>query len=213
MVTFWNITSDKLNSLEISESDQKIIFVSDTERLYVDFNGIRTEYRDIIYVQNINNIVESDSSKNSIYFDLSAKKLYYYTDDKFILLNPDCEGIVFIGKFTGATVNQENLNTFVQLKKGRTSKINDMVLDAKLNQWLKVDDGTEEDWINLTKKDFATYESMGLVKIKNNSGLKIENGVLSLNLLDSNRDPGQIVILNNEGKIDTDIVKIEWEAI
>lgn len=217
MLTFWNITSDKLNSLEISESEEKVIFVSDTERLYVDFNGIRTEYRNIIYVQNINNIPQNDANKNLIYFEISTKKLYYYINDTYFLLNPDPEGFTFIGKYTGdAEITQSLLNTFVQITKGRSSKINDLIIDARnLNQWLKIDEGTNEDWVNLSQQKFASYETMGLVKIKQNSGLKIENGILSLNLLDSNREPGQIVILNNEGKIDTDIIdtNLEWSSI
>ena len=84
--------------------------------------------------------------------------------------------------------------------KGRPSQINDLVIDINKNQWLKVEEGTDEDWINLSEKTLASYESFGLVKIKKNSGLKIENGILSLNLLDSDRLPGQIVTLNNERK-------------
>lgn len=201
MLTFWNITSEKLNELEISSTDEKIIFVSDTERLYVDFNGTRTEYRNIIYVQDINNVSHSDRNKNSIYFDISTKKLYYYINDNYFLLNPDQEGIIFIGRFTNnVEITQSILNNFVQLIKNRNAKINDLVIDSNQNQWLKVDEGTDEDWICLNQQKFATYESLGLVKIKNNAGLKIENGVLSLNLLDANRSPGQIVILNNSRK-------------
>lgn len=201
MLTFWNITSDKLNSLEISENEEKVIFVSDTERLYVDFDGKRTEYRNIVYVQNIENIPENDENKNSIYFDISTKKLYYHINDSFFLLNPDQEGMTLIGKFTeNVEVTQNILNTFVQLMKGRAPKINDLIIDYNLNQWLKIDDGTDEDWINLNQQQMASFENFGLVKIKKNSGLKIENGILSLNLLDSNRSPGQIVILNENRK-------------
>lgn len=216
MLTFWTITSDKLNQLEISTEDQKVIFVSDTERLYVDFNGTRTEYRNIIYVQDINNISENDENKNSIYFEIPTKKMYYYIDGTYFLLNPDQEGMTFIGKFTeNVEITQTILNNFVHLIKNRDSKVNDLIIDFNLNQWLKIDEGTEEDWICLNQQSFASYESLGLVKIKRNSGLKIENGILSLNLLDSNRTPGQIVILNNEGKIDEDIIdtKIEWLSI
>ena len=201
MVTFWNITSNKLNSLEIAQNEEKVIFVSDTERLYVDYKGIRTEYRNIIYVQDINNLSPTDENKNSIYFEISTKKLYYYANDSFIILNPDPESFTFIGRFLeNVEITQNILNTFVQLVKGRPSQINDLVIDINKNQWLKVEDGTNEDWINLSEKTMASYESFGLVKIKINSGLKIENGILSLNLLDSNRTPGQIVILNNERK-------------
>ncbi len=201
MLTFWNITSNKLNTLEINPNEEKVIFVSDTERLYVDFNGTRTEYRNIIYVQDINNIPQNNENKNLIYFEISTKKLYYYVNDTYFLLNPDQEGMTYIGKFTeDVEISQNLLNTFVQLIKRRPSKVNDMVLDLHNNQWLKIDEGTEEDWINLSNQSFASYESLGLVKIKRNSGLKIENGVLSLNLLDENRSPGQIVILNNNRK-------------
>ena len=216
MLTFWNITSDKLNNLEISETEEKIIFVSDTERLYVDFNGTRTEYRNIIYVQNINNIPQNDGNKNSIYFEVPTKKLYYYIDNEYFPLNPDPESMIFIGKYTDdSEITQDILDTFVELTKHRESKINDLIIDKNSNQWLKVDNGTEEDWINLNQQKFATYESLGLVKIKKNAGLIIENGVLSLNLLDEDRTPGQIVILNETGKIDEDVfdVKIEWSSI
>lgn len=216
MITFWNITSNKLNELEISEDEEKVIFVSDTERLYVDFNGVRTEYRNIIYVQNIHNIPQNDGSKNSIYFEIPTKKLYYYVNDEYYILNPDPESMVFIGKFTeDVEITKNILNTFVQIVKGRPSKINDLIIDINSNQWLKVDEGTENDWINLNQQKFASYESLGLVKIKSNAGLIIENGVLSLNLLDSSRTPGQIVTLNNSGMIDDDIVdmKITWESI
>lgn len=216
MLTFWNITSNKLNSLEISQNEEKVIFVSDTERLYVDYKGTRTEYRNIIYVQDINNLSPNDENKNSIYFEISTKKLYYYANNSFLILNPDPESFTYVGRFVeDVEITQNILNTFVQLMKGRASKINDLIIDINKNQWLKVDEGTDNDWINLSEKTLASYEEFGLVKIKKNSGLKIENGVLSLNLLDSERLPGQIVILNNAGKIDNDIIEtnIEWESI
>ena len=99
MLTFWNITSNKLNSLEISQNEEKVIFVSDTERLYVDYKGTRTEYRNIIYVQDINNLSPNDENKNSIYFEISTKKLYYYANNSFLILNPDPESFTYVGRF------------------------------------------------------------------------------------------------------------------
>lgn len=233
MISFWNITSDKLNDLQISESEEKIIFLSDTERIFTDFAGKRIEYRDIVYVQDINNVSSEDAEKNLIYFDLSTKKLYFYTNNSYLLLNPDSEeGIIYIGKFDAdVTITASILDNFVSIKKQRASKINDLVVDYNLNQWLKINNnGDDEDWIiigktgnsgesngntNISIED-ATYNTKGLVSIKENCGLIIENGVLSLNILDDNRSPGQIVTLNDEGKIDSDIYdsgEILWNEI
>lgn len=225
MVTFWNITSEKLNDLEISQ-EEKIIFVSDTGRIFTDFLGKRTEYRDVIYVQSIDNIAPEDSCKNLLYFEISTKKLYFYTNDSYFLLNPDPDSIVYIGRLNVITnVTNLILNKFVEEKKGRQSKINDLIVDYEYNQWLKVDNKNDEnDWIiigkgsnsNIVIND-ASYDEKGLISIKENCGLIIQDGILSLNLLDERRLPGQIVILNESGKIDEDIYEsngnISWEEI
>lgn len=227
MISFWNVTSDKLSQLEISQNEEKIIFVSDTERIFTDFNGVRTEYRSIIYVQNINDMAKKDAGKNSLYFEISTKKIYFYANDSYYLLNPDPESITYIGRYTEQNeITSLLLNSFVIVKKGRESKINDLVVDYDYNQWLKVDNkGDNNDWemIGKSGKDVgnfngndASYLEKGLVSIKENCGLIIKNGVLSLNLLDETRAPGQIVILNNNGKIDSDIYDsgvIQWMVL
>ena len=227
MISFWNVTSDKLSQLEISQNEEKIIFVSDTERIFTDFNGVRTEYRSIIYVQNINDIAKKDAGKNSLYFEISTKKIYFYANDSYYLLNPDPESITYIGRYTEQNeMTTLLLDSFVVVKKNRQSKINDLVVDSSYNQWLKVDNkGDEHDWEIIGKANSGTgnfsgidasYSEKGLVSIKENCGLIIQNGVLSLNLLDETRAPGQIVILNNEGKIDTDIYDsgvIQWQIL
>lgn len=227
MVSFWNITSDKLSQLEISPDEEKIIFVSDTERIFTDYDGVRTEYRSIIYVQNINDIAKKDAGKNSLYFEISTKKIYFYANDSYYLLNPDPESITYIGRYTeDIEITTSLLDRFVKERKGRDSKINDLVVDYNYNQWLKVDNkGDGSDWETIGRSNSgagnfsginASYTEKGLVSIKENCGLIIKNGILSLNLLDETRAPGQIVILNDEGKIDTDIYDsgvIQWQIL
>ena len=69
MISFWNVTSDKLNRVPIDSLQDKIIFASDTNRVYADFQGSRREYCDMIYVQDINNIPSADLGKSLIYFE------------------------------------------------------------------------------------------------------------------------------------------------
>lgn len=219
MISFWNITSDKFNELLTNHKDEqeKIIFVSDTGRIYTEFNGKCVEYRSIIYVQDINQVAEEDDGKDALYFDVTSKSIYFYADGSYHLLNPNPDSISYIGKLSLNNPTIDQLNNFVVRMKGRPSKINDFVIDNQFNQWIKVDNKNDEnDWEIIgkvanqnsseTNIGIAGYEKLGLVSIKEGCGLIIgDNGELSLNLLDENREAGQIVILNEEGKIDEDL--------
>lgn len=49
MIEFKAINSVQLATLSISD-DEKIIYVTDTEQVYIEKNGSRTQFRDIVYL-------------------------------------------------------------------------------------------------------------------------------------------------------------------
>lgn len=223
MISFWNVTSDKLSGVSIDSTQEKIIFVSDNGRIYTDFKGSRKEYFDIIYVNDINNIPSADFGKSLIYFENSTNKLYFYSGSSYILLNPDIEGPLYIGKFTlDISPIDSNFNSFVTNLKGRDSRIGDLIIDYQNNQWVKVNNANQgNDWSKITPDiptlSAATYETSGLIRVQEGCGLILSGGVLSLNLMNEDRLSGQIVTLGQNGKIDEDIYNqspvIQWEDI
>lgn len=84
MIQFLAKNSIQLSSLQIS-SDERIIYVTDTEDVYIEKNGTRTQFRDIIYLQSTINL--PIAPLNKIYFTLSDRLMRYYYNGQWQILN------------------------------------------------------------------------------------------------------------------------------
>lgn len=84
MIQFLAKNSIQLSSLQIS-SGERIIYVTDTEDVYIEKNGARTQFRDIIYLQSVINL--PIAPLNKIYFTLSDRLMRYYYNGQWQILN------------------------------------------------------------------------------------------------------------------------------
>lgn len=84
MIQFLAKNSIQLSSLQIS-SGERIIYVTDTEDVYIEKNGTRTQFRDIIYLQSVMNL--PIAPLNKIYFTLSDRLMRYYYNGQWQILN------------------------------------------------------------------------------------------------------------------------------
>ena len=84
MIEFKAINSVQLAALSISD-DEKIIYVTDTEQVYIEKNGLRTQFRDIVYLSSSSELPIAPLDK--IYFTLDDRKMRYYHDGNWIILN------------------------------------------------------------------------------------------------------------------------------
>lgn len=84
MIQFLAKNSIQLSSLQIS-SGERIIYVTDTEDVYIEKNGTRTQFRDIIYLQSVINL--PIAPLNKIYFTLSDRLMRYYYNGQWQILN------------------------------------------------------------------------------------------------------------------------------
>ena len=84
MIQFLAKNSIQLSSLQIS-SGERIIYVTDTEDVYIEKNGTRTQFRDIIYLQSTINL--PIAPLNKIYFTLSDRLMRYYYNGQWQILN------------------------------------------------------------------------------------------------------------------------------
>lgn len=86
MIEFKAINSVQLAALPISD-DERIIYVTDTEQVYIEKNGLRTQFRDIVYLSSSSDLPIAPLDK--IYFTLDDRKMRYYHDGNWIILNAD----------------------------------------------------------------------------------------------------------------------------
>lgn len=86
MIEFKAINSVQLATLSISD-DERIIYVTDTEQVYIEKNGYRTQFRDIVYLSSSSKLPIAPLDK--IYFTLDDRKMRYYHTGEWIILNTD----------------------------------------------------------------------------------------------------------------------------
>lgn len=86
MIEFKAINSVQLAALSISD-DERIIYVIDTEQVYIEKNGLRTQFRDIVYLSSSSDLPIAPLDK--IYFTLDDRKIRYYHSGNWMILNAD----------------------------------------------------------------------------------------------------------------------------
>lgn len=86
MIEFRAINSIQFANLEISD-EERIIYVTDIEQVYIEKNGMRTQFRDIVYLSSYSDLPFVPLDK--IYFTLDDKKMRYFYNGKWIILNTD----------------------------------------------------------------------------------------------------------------------------
>ena len=86
MIEFKAINSVQLAALPISD-DERVIYVTDAEQVYIEKNGLRTQFRDIVYLSSSSKLPIAPLDK--IYFTLDDRKMRYYHAGEWIILNAD----------------------------------------------------------------------------------------------------------------------------
>nr|DAD90257.1 MAG TPA: hypothetical protein [Myoviridae sp. ct8ME27] len=84
MIEFKAINSLQFATLSISD-DERIIYVTDTEEVYIEKNGYRTQFRDIVYLSSSSKLPIAPLDK--IYFTLDDRKMRYFYAGEWIILN------------------------------------------------------------------------------------------------------------------------------
>lgn len=95
IVKFVSTVDSKLSQLTIENG--QLIFASDTRRIYLDFNNIRTEYSQIILLAKENDRTNYLSPITAFYFVKETKVFWRYENGEWIqLTSPPKETVVFI---------------------------------------------------------------------------------------------------------------------
>jgi hypothetical protein len=94
-VKFISTVDSKLSQLQIENG--QLIFVNDTRRIYLDFNGIRTEYSQVILLAKEEDRVGYLTPINAFYFVNETKIFWRYEHGEWVqLTSPPKETVVFI---------------------------------------------------------------------------------------------------------------------
>lgn len=94
-VKFVSTINSKLSQLEISNG--QLIFVNDTRNIYLDFNGVRTEYSQIIILQKESDRVKYLTPITAFYFVKETKVLWRFENGEWHqLTTPPKESIIFL---------------------------------------------------------------------------------------------------------------------
>lgn len=94
-VKFVSTVDSKLSQLQIENG--QLIFVSDTRKICLDFNGVRTEYSQIILLTNEAARLDYLSPITAFYFVKETKVFWRYEDGMWIqLTSPPKETVVFV---------------------------------------------------------------------------------------------------------------------
>ena len=94
-VKFVSTVDSKLSQLQIENG--QLIFVSDTRKICLDFNGVRTEYSQLIILATEKDRQNYLSPITAFYFIKSTKCLWRYEGGEWIqLTSPPKEQIVFL---------------------------------------------------------------------------------------------------------------------
>lgn len=95
IVKFVSTVDSKLSQLTIENG--QLIFASDTRRIYLDFNNIRTEYSQIILLAKESDRTNYLSPITAFYFVKETKVFWRYENGEWIqLTSPPKETVVFI---------------------------------------------------------------------------------------------------------------------
>lgn len=84
MIEFLTKNSLQLSSLQIG-SGERIIYITDSEDIYIEKNGTRTQFRDIIYLKSTVNL--PIAPLNKIYFTLDDRLMRYFYNGQWQVLN------------------------------------------------------------------------------------------------------------------------------
>lgn len=95
IVKFVSTVDSKLSQCQVENG--QLIFVSDTRRIYLDFNNIRTEYSQFIILGKESDRVNYLTPITSFYFIKETKTFWRYENGEWVLLtSPPKETVVFI---------------------------------------------------------------------------------------------------------------------
>lgn len=94
-VKFLSTVNSKLSQLDIENG--QLIFVSDTRNIYLDFNGVRTEYSQVIILAKESDRVNYLSPITAFYFVKETKIFWRFEGGEWIqLTTPPKETIIFL---------------------------------------------------------------------------------------------------------------------
>ena len=84
MIEFLAKTSTEFSNLQISLG-QRIIYITDAELVYIEKNGVRTQFRDIIYLNSQTDL--PIAPLNKIYFTIDDGFMRYFYNGSWQILN------------------------------------------------------------------------------------------------------------------------------
>lgn len=94
-VKFLSTVNSKLSQLDIENG--QLIFVSDTRNIYLDFNGVRTEYSQVIILAKESDRVNYLSPITAFYFVKETKVFWRFEGGEWIqLTTPPKETVIFL---------------------------------------------------------------------------------------------------------------------
>lgn len=94
-VKFLSTVNSKLPQLNIENG--QLIFVSDTRNIYLDFNGVRTEYSQVVILEKEQDRFNFLSPITAFYFIQETKVFWRYENGEWEqLTSPPKESVVFL---------------------------------------------------------------------------------------------------------------------
>ena len=94
-IKYISTVESKLSQLPIENG--QLIFINDTRKIFLDFNDIRTEYSQIMVLQNEEHRKNILSPVTGFYFILSTCTLWRYQNGEWIqITTPPKENIAFL---------------------------------------------------------------------------------------------------------------------
>lgn len=122
IMKFYSTIDSKLPQLDVVNG--QLIFVNDTRKIYLDANGVRTEYAQIITLVNEEQRIGILAPLSGFYFVHETNTFWKYSDGNWTqLTTPPLEKIIFLE-------NDENLPT-----EGQDSVV--YISDTKIYKWDK----------------------------------------------------------------------------
>lgn len=107
IVKFVSTVDSKLSQLTIENG--QLIFASDTRRIYLDFNNIRTEYSQIIPLVDETSREEYMAPIRGFYFVQETNCLWHYDGGWVQLTSPPKEQIVFVDYINLPSIGKEEI--------------------------------------------------------------------------------------------------------
>lgn len=92
-VKFISTINERLSQIEVKQG--QLIFVSDTHKIYMDIDGVRAEYGQIIELQTEQSRLNYLTPIRGFYFVIETKILWRYDSEWVQLTSPPKESIVF----------------------------------------------------------------------------------------------------------------------